>query len=162
VEPIEYQASPSELAHRYLSRWRRRAEGIFLALGVPRDDRDDIAQESYLAFLLRQHAIAKPEAYYLQIVRRRSIDFLRRGRPSKTGRGSGPTPSTESASSPDRVDLERWLQRMQSGERRLVLAYVVEGRSHQELAMDHGIRRESMRKKVLRALNKLRHLARSA
>lgn len=152
--------SSGELADLYFRYWRPKAEAILVALGVEQIERDDLAQECFLGLLKARPRVACPEAYFLHSVRLGSIDRLRAwARRTFVELEAAFAQPGDEIDPNRRLDLARLLAQLEGHERELIEARWLEGKGHVELAEIHGIQSESMRKKLFRAMSRLRDLA---
>ena len=152
--------SSGELADLYVRYWRPKAEAILVALGVERNEREDLAQECFVGLFEARSRVTCPEAYYLHSVRMRSIDRLRaRARRTFVELEAVFAQPAEEIDPNQRLDLARLLGQLEGHEQELIRARWLEGMGHGELAESHGIQEDSMRKKLFRAMSRLRRMA---
>lgn len=152
-----------QLAELYFGSWRPRASKLLRSFGIELCDRDDLLQDAFVALLLNLERAERPEAYFLCAVRTRAIDRRRtQGRRTKVEIELESEAAPERYHANDRIDLARLLATLRSADRELLLDRFVLGRSHQEIVAEQGIADESVRKRQLRALSKLRQSVRSA
>ena len=149
--------SAAEQAALHFRSWWRRAEGLLRALGVRPCDREDILQEAFVALLLNSGRALNPEAYFFCAIRTKAIDRRReRKRRVELELDLEAEAAPELCHPNDRIDLDRLVASLRPTDRQLLFDRFFLGKSHQEIAAEHGISDESMRKRQLRALSEVR------
>jgi RNA polymerase sigma-70 factor (ECF subfamily) len=146
--------------------WRRQYGTVYRFVrrrtGSP-EEAEDVTQEVFTAAIAalgdaRLQAEAPPLAWLYTVARRRLIDRLRipASLPLDAD-GALSAPGDERSYGPEMVrTLVEGLQRLEEGQRRVVILKVFEGRSFADIAAETGVSEEACRMRLSRGLAALR------
>jgi RNA polymerase sigma factor (sigma-70 family) len=164
VLAAEGTATTFEVAERLLGdvvQVRRLVVYAWVRFHLPKEDAEDLLQETLLALCRQNQRVRRPEGFVFQVFHRACVRQTRRsgrdpsGRPACQGR-TPVEPAYIPADAGIRIDVRRAFGSLASTCRRILSAYYVEGRSMKEAAGLAEIASSGAMKTIDRCLKKLK------
>lgn len=163
-EPAPSQPATDDLGS-LLAGLRPMSSHILCRFAIPRDDAEDLMQETVCHFLLKRHQVHSPEPWLRSVLRNQCRQYWRKRLGSEDTRaravawGLGRPVEGTGGSEADlntRLDLAMALARLPRSKRELLLRHDLEGESSRELARSFDYQETSIRKTVARVRERLR------
>jgi RNA polymerase sigma factor (sigma-70 family) len=164
VRAAEGMATTLEVAERLLGdvvQVRRLVVYAWVRFHLPKEDAEDLLQETLLALCRQNERVRRPEGFVFQVFHRACVRQARRagrdpsGSPACQGRRPA-EPAYLPADAGIRIDVRRAFGSLASTCRRILSAYYVEGRSMKEAAGLAEIASSGAMKTIDRCLKKLK------
>src|SRR5687767_8630032 len=157
--PPATKLSSGELAARYDEIWGPPARGILNRFQIPEADRPDLLQDVFTSLYLRRKEITNYDNWFMVALRNRCRRYYRdRTVAAKAAALEAERARREtSRRSPSReLEAHRILEGLPPRQAALLIGRFYAGKSYEELALQFGATAASLRRSVLRILNRLR------
>ena len=167
AELVESTQSGDEKAFETLvEKHRARIDAVISSFITNAQDREDIAQETFITAYRNMHQLSNPDrfSYWLvTIARNQCRDWIRRNQShtipidevDENLLNSDNSPERESIAAEQQQIIAQAIETLPETERQVASAYYLEGESHTELISRHGISYQAVCARLSRAKQKL-------
>ena len=167
AELVESTQSGDEKAFETLvEKHRARIDATISAFIDNTQDREDIAQETFITAYRNMHQLSNPDRFrywLVTIARNQCRDWIRRNQShtipidevDENLLNSDNSPERESIEAEQQQIIAQAIETLPETERRVASAYYLEGESHEELISRHGISYQAVCARLSRAKQKL-------